>query len=122
MRTLTQQTINKNFIFHNKLQFLLNSRLHWLTKKSETISSNIASADIKNSKRKEIIPFHVFWSKQNRSIGNQPPKKESITTNEEIAREFEIIEMSNVTTEFDTLVNILKTYQKMIKIVVGKQG
>lgn len=116
------KAINNNVIFHNKLQFLLNNKLQWLTKRSEIISSNIANADIKNSKRKEIKPFRCFFGKQNRSIISGPPKEEIITTNEEIAREFEIIEMSNVTNEFDAIVSILKTYQKMVRVVIGKQG
>lgn len=108
--------------FHNVLPNLLISRLQWLSKRSEVIASNIANADVKSAKRKELCSFKDFIKKQSSSSMSWSPNRNIITTDEEISREFETLDMSNNTNEHEGVVSVLKAYQKMIRSAINKQS
>jgi flagellar basal body rod protein FlgB len=118
-------------IFDNSTYDLLNKKLSWLNKRTQVISSNIARSDIPKSKRYEITPFQTLMKKYQLSSRNVHADRSEdfisnrvdiFTTKEEIARDTESLELTKNTNEHEAVINILKSYHKMMRAILARQG
>ncbi len=118
-------------LLNNTLSILVNQRITWLNARGNVLVSNIANADNSSATRKELKSFKEVIAHSPRRIKNSGygvsevrdvkiTDDDVITTKSEIAREVEMLEMSNNSLEHDSLINIVRNFHKMMKSVLGK--
>ncbi len=115
----------------NRLSTLMQQRAEWLNAKTELTVENIANADMKSARRKEIAPFLKILqhSQQARtSTGKLLSDVKSfhirsddiVTTKDEISREQEMMQLTRTTTDHDGLINVIKKFHQMYRTVLAK--
>jgi flagellar basal body rod protein FlgB len=117
-------------LLNNTLSVLLNQRITWLNARGNILVSNVANADTKSATRKELRLFKEIvegprkikaasqcqsdmrWLKINND--------DVITTNTEISREIEMLEVSNNALEHDSVINLVRNFHRMMRNILGK--
>lgn len=94
-------------------------RVNWLNARSQVLTSNISNADVRGTLRKEIKPFHEIVNKNHNHSDLKITTKDVITTKSEIAREIEILEFNRNFLEHESVINLLKNFHGLIKIVLN---
>ncbi len=118
-------------LFNNTLSILMNQRITWLNARGNVLVNNIAHADDRAATRRELKSFKEVIAqspKKLKSAGNglsevrvlKITEDDVIKTKTEIAREIEMLEMSNNSLEHDSLINIVRNFHRMLKSVLGK--
>lgn len=109
----------------------MQQRAQWLSAKTQLTVENIANADMKSAKRKEITPF---LSILNRSLSARTntgqvltdvkdfkiKSEDSVTTKDEISREQEMMQLTRTTADHDGLLSIVKKFHQMYRTILAK--
>ena len=119
------------FMLPNRLSTLMQQRAEWLNAKTELTVENIANADMKSARRKEIAPFLKILQRSQQartSTGKLLSDVKSfhirnddiVTTKDEISREQEMMQLTRTTTDHDGLINVIKKFHQMYRTVLAK--
>ena len=119
-------------IFQTPLISLMHQRLQYLSKRSQILTENIASADIIGAKRKDIKPFEELVNRKkiekttnsrSRIDNDLNIKAQDITTfKQEIERELEILDLSHNSLNHQALIDVLSTMHKLYKTAIGRSN
>lgn len=113
----------------DRLTALINQKLKYFSKIAQVTTENIAQAELKGAKKRELIPFSTIYKQatyEKDTLGRRynDIKKVQIkdshihTTKEEISPEMESMKMGRITREHDNLVKILKSFSAMHESVL----
>ncbi|MBI1954240.1 MAG: hypothetical protein HYS39_01385 [Proteobacteria bacterium] len=100
----------------------MNQRLRWLSHKSQLLNQNIAHADIPGYNRKDIKPFESLVDLRKKSLSVSTPfnKTAYLDTQEPVAREWEIVALTEVASDYQAVIALYRKYMGLIKSVIGK--
>jgi flagellar basal body rod protein FlgB len=101
-----------------KLSAVLGKKLNWLDAKAQVHAQNISNADVPGKREKNITEFSAYLNSSD-SKENRKPKV--IETGQEIAREWEVVKMTETNLEHQAVLAMLTKYMSMIRTVIGKQ-
>lgn len=115
----------------NRLSTLMQQRAQWLGSKTQITVENIANADMKSARRKEISPFIAILHRSQHARTNtgklltdvkdfKIKTEDIVTTNDEISREQEMMLLTRATTDHDGLMSIIKKFHQMYKTILSK--
>ena len=115
----------------NRLSILMQQRSQWMNAKTQMIVENIANADMKNARRKEIEPFLTIMKRSHNARTNNGTLIKDVknfrirgddykTTDDEIVRELEMMQLTRTTTDHDGLLSIVKKFHQMYRSVLSK--
>jgi flagellar basal body rod protein FlgB len=99
--------------------------------KTQMIVENIANADLKQARRKEIAPFLAIMQRSHnarttngsliKDVKNFRIRGDDyLNTNDEIVRELEMMQLTRTTTDHDGLISIIKKFHQMYRSVLSK--
>ena len=109
----------------------MQQRAQWLSAKTQLTVENIANADMKSAKRKEITPFLSILNRSLRARTNtgqvltdvkdfKIKSEDSVTTKDEISREQEMMQLTRTTADHDGLLSIVKKFHQMYRTILAK--
>ncbi len=115
----------------NKLSILMQQRAEWLNAKTQLTVENIANADMKSARRKEIAPFLTILQRSHQARTNTGKllsdvksfhirNDDIVTTKDEISREQEMMQLTRTTTDHDGLISVIKKFYQMYRTVLAK--
>jgi flagellar basal body rod protein FlgB len=118
-------------MLNNRLSILMQQRAQWLSAKTQLTVENIANADLKSAKRKELSPFLGILNRSQHARTNtgklltdvkdfKIKSEDSITTKDEISREQEMMLLTRATTDHDGLISIIKKFHQMYRTILAK--
>lgn len=108
-------------VLNTNLIKLVLHKMHYLQSSALEVSQNVAKADIAGARRRELKPFEKVISKTSHGgIAMNLQSKDVINTQEFINRENEVMNMQNISMDYQAMVQIYKRYHDMIRLVIGK--
>jgi flagellar basal-body rod protein FlgB len=118
-------------MLNNRLSILMQQRAQWLSAKTQLTVENIANADMKSARRKEITPFLSILNRSQHARTNtgklltdvknfKIKSEDSVTTKDEISREQEMMLLTRATTDHDGLMSIIKKFHQMYRTILAK--
>ncbi len=113
-----------------KILSLLSHKLSWLSAKAQTHTQNIAQADTPNYKRDELKDFVSVLKNHAGQIRSHSAthipvlrvdsKKDVTHTRDEVAKEWEVMNITESTLEYQAGIQLMRKYLAMYKTVLGK--
>ena len=102
----------------------MEQKIAWLSQKSQLISDNIAKSDMPNATRTEIKPFEqlVNLSSSNPvlSVAKGTDPRSIQKTQDPIMREWEIMDLTETSNEYQALTALYKKNLNLIRQVTGR--
>jgi len=109
----------------------MEQRAAWLSAKTQITVENIANADMKSARRKEIAPFVAILHRSHQARTNtgkllsdvkdfKIKGQDILTTPDEISREQEMMQLTRATTDHDGLMSIIKKFHQMYRTILVK--
>ncbi len=111
----TQIGISGTMLIH-----ALKQKLGYLQASAFETSRNIAQADIPGVRRREIRPFQEVLKRTKIGDSFALDSSDIVTTGEQIQREKEVLDMTNISMEYQGLMSIYKRFHDMVRLVIGR--
>lgn len=112
-----------------KILSLLSHKLSWLSAKTQTHTQNIAQSDLPNATRRELKDFATVLKNHTGKVRAPSPIHQSVLkvdakdvtdTRGEIAKEWEVMNLTESSMEYQAGVQLMRKYLAMYKTVLGK--
>jgi flagellar basal body rod protein FlgB len=118
-------------VLNDRLSALMDQKVRYLSKKAQVETSNITNSEMKNARRKELAPFtkilksapkaHDLQGRAYNDIKNFKVTENHVReTKDEISAEMEMMKLTKGTTDHDGLLNIIKSFHRMIRSIIAK--
>lgn len=115
----------------DRLTALIHQKLKYYGKAAEIATDNIARSELKGEKLKDIKPFQTILRQAQSAkdpLGRRISdikdfdikKTDIVHTDQEINREMSVMQMTQMTREHSNLVQMLKSFDMMLKTMIGK--
>ncbi len=109
----------------NKLMTLIAQKMSYLSMKGQVISQNIANADTPGYHRRAVGDFNKLVQSQPKHAKNfsdafQASPHMVQKTNEEINKEWEMVDYTEVSTDYQTVTSLYRRWNTALKSVIGK--
>lgn len=109
-----------------KILSLLSHKLSWLSAKTQAHTQNIAHADTPNYRKQELKDFVSVLKNHNEKLRSSVSpsltvdSKDMTTGQGEVAKEWEVMNITESTMEYQAGIQLMKKYLAMYKTVLGK--